>query len=144
MNYKVYVKDTDTSMKVLTYAREVLCYNWEVPSYSLIDFEQNPFLYFTNGIIGYMNMSDFCTFRYCSSIELTPEEFLKLTPEDVKSIPTHEEIMTKWWRVLNSYYKVDSYIVRSIQPYCIAGRYYSKLDFKYFISYDIPPEGNLE
>ena len=61
----------------------------------------------------------------------------------IKKAPTHEEIMTKWWKVSNGWWMVESY---SKENYVTSYYYYIKklwVDKEWFIgreSVDIPPE----
>ena len=74
----------------------------------------------------------------------------KTIKEDIieKHIPTHEEIMTKWWKFddeSTKYFKVieydsflkECYVIIRFPNYSMTR---SKKDFENYISCDIPPE----
>ena len=57
-----------------------------------------------------------------------------------KQLPTHEEIMTKWWRDADHIWdKVDGYDHED-NGYCLFGSIFYKEDFADLESADIPPE----
>ena len=155
MNYKVYVKDGATGLEIQDHAI-ILGYKWLDGNYYCLPrhisfFENHPFLIFLENeknekIIDYMHSDNFESFKKHDAFELTPKEFLKLTPEDVKSIPTHEEIMTKWWynTDYDYFFKVIGYDASEDYPYKGIEGNFKKEQFKNYVSYDIPPEGNLE
>lgn len=81
--YKVYVKDKETSRKVQEHAFE-LGYKWASSKTNIAN-ENEKFLHFNSHGYGFLK----CCFGYndykrLDNKELTPEEFLRLSKEDVE------------------------------------------------------------
>lgn len=148
MDYKVYVKDGETGLKIQNYAIDVLGYRWGVGAGcpwedANLFFKKRPFLFFFQKKIDFYWSGNFKEFSDSSCTELTPEEFLRLKPEDVKPAPTHQEIMTKWWKDENgeNFQKVIEYNPNDKYPYVLYPEHHCTKDyFSRVEGYDIPPE----
>jgi hypothetical protein len=94
MNIKIYVKDEETSRKIVTFAFSLGCC-WPIGIESIKS--KDSFLFIENKML--KSIAEYHVFKNSANIELYPSEFLKLDSlDDVKQPRTHEEIMKKFWK----------------------------------------------
>lgn len=134
--YKVYVKDEKTSQRVQEHAF-ILDYEWFSGGKNFRNTRESFLLFNNAGKISFFNTYN--EFKHNENIELTPEEFLRLDKPQYQ--PTHEEIMTHWWKIAGSepWMKVSE-VWHDEEKYRVGVTYYRKDHFVDMEMAKIPPE----
>ena len=135
MNIKLYVMNEEQSRKAQEKALS-LGIDWGSRRKNINHLEK-PFLFITKYISYGVNYD---SFKADNSKELTFEQWMAYDPE--KEMPTHEEIMTKWWKHgCGSWFRVNKYYpYYENGKYCIGNKKVNKEYFANCVSADIPPE----
>jgi len=147
--YKVYVKDEETNIKV---QKGVLANGFRWSNGTGVPINTSAlFLYLEEGKMVYSSIDTFKYFREYEAIELTPEEFMRLTPEDLKEdrvfdIEPDELVLVRdhkdeMW-LLNRYSNLSDFGFRAYGDYCHIARYKGNEEYRE-TNEDIPDLWNI-